>query len=192
MRVLGVDPGTLTTGWGVVDERQSRFSCIESGIIRARGELPKRLQTIHQHISRVLAEFLPSFVSIEKTFVGENVQSAFRLGEARGAILLAAAQADVPVVEYSPAEVKVSVAGAGRAGKEQVQTMIRHLLSLQKVLVSDEADALAVALCHLHTRRFATLITLERNVPRTRNRRRAWEEVVLERAAEGTASRRPR
>jgi crossover junction endodeoxyribonuclease RuvC len=106
-------------------------------------------------VQRILSEFAPHSVSLEKTFVGENVQSAFRLGEARGAILVAAAQAGVVVTEYSPAEIKVAVAGNGRAAKEQMQIMVGRLLALRTALAGDEADALGAAICHLHTHSFA-------------------------------------
>ena len=158
MRVLGVDPGTVTTGWGVVDEIGQVLRYAAGGVIRARGPLAQRLVRVYEHTRLILAEFNPDCVSLEKTFVGENVQSAFRLGEARGAILVAAAQAGVPVTEYSPAEIKVAVAGNGRAAKEQVQTMVGRLLALSRQLAGDEADALGAAVCHLHTHRFAAQV----------------------------------
>jgi crossover junction endodeoxyribonuclease RuvC len=159
MRVLGVDPGTVATGWGVIDEVDRRLTYVAGGVIRARGPLSQRLARIYEQAQRVLSEFAPHCVSLEKTFVGENVQSAFRLGEARGAILVAAAQAGVPVTEYSPAEIKVAVAGNGRAAKEQMQIMVGHLLALRTVLAGDEADALGAAICHLHTHSFMSRIT---------------------------------
>ena len=158
MRVLGVDPGTVTTGWGVVDEVDRRLRYAGGGVIRARGALPQRLARVYEHTRHILAEFTPDCVSLEKTFVGENVQSAFRLGEARGAILVAAAQAGVPVTEYSPAEIKVAVAGNGRADKAQIQIMVGRLLALNAALAGDEADALGAAVCHLHTRSFAARV----------------------------------
>ncbi len=158
MRVLGVDPGTVTTGWGVIDEVDRGLRYAGGGLIRARGALPQRLAHVYEHTRRILAEFTPDCVSLEKTFVGENVQSAFRLGEARGAILVAAAQAGVPVTEYSPAEIKVAVAGSGRAAKAQMQIMVGRLLALCAPLAGDEADALGAAVCHLHTHRFAARV----------------------------------
>jgi len=155
MRVLGVDPGTVATGWGVVDEDGSQIRFVAGGVFRAAGPLPQRLARIFAAAAEVLETFRPTSVSLEKSFVGDNVQSAFRLGEARGAILVAAARADVPVSEYSPAEIKVAVAGQGRAAKEQMQLMVGRLLGLTDVLPTDEADALAAAICHLHTARFA-------------------------------------
>jgi crossover junction endodeoxyribonuclease RuvC len=154
VRVLGVDPGTVATGWGVIEEIDRRLTYVAGGVIRSRGPLPQRLARIYDGIQHALSAFTPAWVSLEKTFVGANVQSAFRLGEARGAILVAAAQAGVPVWEYSPAEIKVAVAGQGRAAKEQMQAMVMRLLSLSSALAADEADALGAAICHLHTHSF--------------------------------------
>ncbi len=155
MRVLGVDPGTVATGWGVIDHTEQRLTYVAGGVIRSRGALPQRLAHVYEEACRILAAFAPACVSLEKTFVGENVQSAFRLGEARGAIFVASARAGVPVAEYSPAEIKVAVAGNGRAAKEQMQLMVARLLALSGALAGDEADALGAAICHLHTQTFA-------------------------------------
>jgi len=161
MRVLGVDPGTVATGWGVIDEVGRQLTYIAGGVIRSRGALGSRLANVFEHTQRILAEFAPECVSLEKTFVGDNVQSAFRLGEARGAILVAAAQAGIAVTEYSPAEIKVAVAGNGRAAKEQMQIMVARLLALHGRLAGDEADALGTAICHLHTHRFAMRVAAQ-------------------------------
>jgi len=158
MRVLGVDPGTVTTGWGVVDDQGSQIRFVAGGILRAAGALPDRLARIFAGTVDVLATFRPTCMSLEKSFVGENVQSAFRLGEARGAILVAAARAGISVSEYSPAEIKVAVAGQGRAAKDQMQIMVARLLGLTEPIPADEADALAAAICHLHSARFAAHI----------------------------------
>jgi crossover junction endodeoxyribonuclease RuvC len=172
--VLGVDPGTVATGWGVIDEIDRRLTYVAGGVIRARGPLPQRLARIYTEIQQALSAFTPAWVSLEKTFVGENVQSAFRLGEARGAILVAAAQAGVPVHEYSPAEIKVAVAGQGRAAKEQMQAMVVRLLALPSRLAADEADALGAAICHLHTHSFVAQVGTQdfrRNATRGSRRR---------------------
>jgi len=158
MRVLGLDPGTVATGWGVIDAAGERLTYACGGVIRAAGPLPQRLAKVYQQTERILATYAPHWVSLEKTFVGENVQSAFRLGEARGVILVAVAQAGIPVCEYSPAEIKVAVAGNGRAAKEQMQSMVARLLALAALPAGDEADALGAAICHLHSHRFATLV----------------------------------
>ena len=154
MRVLGIDPGTVATGWGVVERHGQRLAFVAGGVIRARGALPQRLRDMFDRTQSLLAEHAPSWVSLEKSFVGDNVQSAFRLGEARGAILVAAARAGVPVYEYSPAEIKVAVAGHGRASKEQMQIMVGRLLALDGDMAGDQADALGAAICHLHTHEF--------------------------------------
>jgi crossover junction endodeoxyribonuclease RuvC len=165
VRVLGVDPGTVATGWGVVEEIDRRLTYVAGGVIRARGPLAQRLARVHERTRQILSDFSPTCVSLEKTFVGDNVQSAFRLGEARGAILVAAAQAGIPVQEYSPAEIKLAVAGNGRAAKEQMQLMVCRLLGLAKTVASDEADALGAAICHLHTRAFAARLDDRRSSP---------------------------
>lgn len=176
MRVLGVDPGSIATGWGVIEEHAQRLQYAGGGVIRVAGPLPQRLARVYEHTCRILAEFTPQCVSVEKTFVGDNIQSAFRLGEARGAILVAAAQAGVAVCEYSPAEIKVAVAGSGRATKEQMQEMVVRLLALGSRPAGDEADALGAAICHLHAHRFAERV--DKAAPaqprRPQSRRAAW------------------
>lgn len=175
MRVVGIDPGTVATGWGVIDvvssRGQSRQSRIASGVIRCRGELPVRLATVFAAVCEILEEHRPEALSIEKTFVSENVQSAFRLGEARGTVLVAAARAGVKVYEYSPAEIKMAVVGYGRALKEQVQVMVGRLLAHSGALAADEADALAAALCHLQAHRLRALAGAGVDLRRGRARR---------------------
>ncbi len=158
-RVLGVDPGTSATGWGVIEARPLGPARVASGVVRARGELAARLAAISAAIGEIIRIHSPGVLSLEKTFVGQNIQSAFRLGEARGAVLVAAATAGLCVREYSPAEVKLAVAGYGRAGKAQVQGMVARLLGLETLPAADEADALAVALCHFHSREMARRLT---------------------------------
>ena len=136
MRVLGVDPGTVATGWGVVEERERCLKHVAGGVIRPRGTLADRLSHVYDGIRRLLDDFEPTYVSLEKTFVGDNVQSAFRLGEARGVILVAAAQAGVAVREYSPAEIKVAVAGHGRAVKAQMQLKRSGDVSVSRGMLS--------------------------------------------------------
>ncbi len=159
MRVLGIDPGTVVTGWGVIEEQGPKLLRVASGVIRNRGTLPERLAHIFDETAAIFAQHTPQWISLEKTFVGDNVQSAFRLGEARGAILVAAAHAGVEVREYSPAEIKVAVAGSGRASKEQMQIMAARLLGIDEPLLADEADALGAAMCHLQTMRFASKVS---------------------------------
>ena len=172
MRVLGIDPGTLTTGWGVVEERGSRLVRVAGGVARARGPLASRLGKIAEEIERVLERFSPTALSLEKSFVASNIQTAFRLGEARGAVLAIAARSGIPIGEYSPAEIKRAVVGTGRATKEQVQEMVRRLLALAEPLTSDQADALAAALCHLQARRAGQRVGTDNLVEMVRSRRR--------------------
>lgn len=172
MRVLGIDPGTVATGWGVIEVNAVNASHrrVASGVIRTKGELPVRLACIFTAVRAIVAEHRPEALSLEKTFVSLNIQSAFRLGEARGSILVAAAEAGLAVFEYSPAEIKLSVVGYGRALKEQVQTMVSRLLSLPDEPGSDEADALAAAICHLHSQRLRSLVGDAMPAPRRRTR----------------------
>jgi crossover junction endodeoxyribonuclease RuvC len=157
-RVLGVDPGTVALGWGVVEARGTAIAHIASGVIRANGQRPARLAAIHAELCLICRRYLPTALSLEQTFVGDNVQSAFRLGEARGAVMVAASQAQVLVAEYSPAEIKVAVAGSGRASKAQMQTMVGRLLGVVEALGADEADALGAAICHIYAGRFNALV----------------------------------
>jgi crossover junction endodeoxyribonuclease RuvC len=159
--VLGVDPGTVVTGWGIVEEGGAGPRHVASGVVRARGSRAERLALIHQALVDLCERFSPSALSLEKTFVGDNVQSAFRLGEARGAVMVAAAGFGLAVAEYSPAEIKVAVAGSGRAAKAQMQGMVGRLLGLARPLAEDEADALGAALCHVQTSRFHARLAAE-------------------------------
>src|SRR5262249_46728597 len=156
-RVLGVDPGTIALGWGVVEAQGHQVEHVASGVIRARGTRAERLAEICDVLGDICVRFVPTALSLEQTFVGDNIQSAFRLGEAPGAVMVAACRAKLEVAEYSPAEIKVAVAGSGRATKTQMQTMVARLLGLPAALAADEADALGAAICHLHARRFSSL-----------------------------------
>lgn len=154
VRILGIDPGSRYTGYGLIEVVASKSRHLGSGRIDAtRGEMPQRLLTILNGLSEVIREFAPEEVAIEETFVNRvNAASALVLGQARGAAICAAAQAGLPVAEYAAAQVKVAIAGHGRAEKEQVQHMVKVLLNLREKLVSDASDALAVALTHAHVR----------------------------------------
>jgi crossover junction endodeoxyribonuclease RuvC len=153
VRVLGVDPGTLILGWGLVDVRGTRLSRVASGVLHCQGARADRLAVICDTMQRLCAQYRPSALSLEQTFVGDNVQSAFRLGEARGAVMVAASRAGLAVAEYSPAQIKVAVAGSGRATKAQMQLMVARLLAISERLAADEADALGAAICHAHAGR---------------------------------------
>lgn len=154
MRIFGIDPGSVRTGFGCIEPGGGSWTLVRSGAIvpPARRPFPERLQILHQELARQLEETRPDCVAIESLFHGLNTRSAFALAHARGVMLLAATQQGVPVVEYAPAEVKRAVVGFGRAEKPQVQQMVTMLLGLAtppKPL--DVSDALAVAICHAHT-----------------------------------------
>ena len=154
MRVFGVDPGSERTGYGCIDSSGSRHRLVTCGVISApaRSTFPERLRAIHAGLSTLLERHRPECVVVENIFFAKNVRSALKLGHARGIALLAASEASLPVVEYTPAEIKRSVVGYGRAEKQQVQAMMKLLLGLDAVpSPHDVADALAVALCHIHT-----------------------------------------
>jgi crossover junction endodeoxyribonuclease RuvC len=153
VRVFGVDPGSARTGYGCIDSSGSRHRLVTCGILSApaRSTFPERLFAIHAGLQALLVEHRPECVAVENVFFAKNVRSALKLGHARGIALLAASQASIPVVEYSPAEIKRSVVGYGRAEKQQVQAMMKLLLGLETVpSPHDVAAALAVAICHIH------------------------------------------
>jgi len=151
MRVMGIDPGTREAGFGVVEAQGSRLVFVECGTVKARDgdSVPTRLKTIFLGLRDAVERLKPQVVSVEEVFYGKNVASALRMGEGRGVAIVAAAMSGVEVVEYAPAAVKSSVAGNGRASKEQIQEMVRLLLGLAAVPRPDHAaDALAMAICH--------------------------------------------
>lgn len=153
--VLGIDPGTAATGYGLVERSGSRLRLIDYGCVEtvAADELPTRLLYIHQAVSELIELHRPQLVGVERLFFNRNVQTAFAVGQARGAVLLAAAQHGVPVFEYGPHEVKMAVTGYGRAGKQQVQRMVQVVLGMDVLPRPDDAaDALAVAICLAHAR----------------------------------------
>lgn len=153
MRVFGIDPGSERTGYGCIDTDGQRHRLVACGAITvpARAPFPERLRLIHEGLCELLRECRPELVAIENLFHATNVQSALKLGHARGVAMLAAVEAGLPIVEYTPAEVKRAVVGYGRAEKRQVAEMVRLLLDLDEVPSPyDAADALAVAICHLH------------------------------------------
>jgi crossover junction endodeoxyribonuclease RuvC len=155
MRVLGIDCGTECTGYGVVELcRDDRLVCITSGAIKVplRAPMPVRLSRISKRLQELIAEYLPDRVAIEDVFYARNVKSALKLGQVRGVAMLAAASAGLEVAEYAPLAIKSAVVGYGRAEKRQVQLMVTRLLNLREVPEpADTADALAIAICHLHT-----------------------------------------
>ena len=156
MRILGIDPGSVTTGFGVIDYERGRLILVEQGSINTpRGaELADRLAIIHDGITAVIARTTPEAIAVEAPFAGHNVKSLIQLAHARGVALLAARSARVAVFEYSPRSVKSAVVGYGGAEKEQVAKMVRMLLPACASLKmsADASDALAIAICHAHTR----------------------------------------
>jgi crossover junction endodeoxyribonuclease RuvC len=155
MRVMGIDCGTECTGYGVVDlGNDDKLGCISFGGIRfsPREPLPSRLSTVFDRLSSLIQEFQPDRVAIEEVFYSVNAKSALKLGQVRGVALLAAASQEIQIGEYAPLTIKASVVGYGRAEKEQVQLMVARLLCLTEIPEpADAADALAIAICDLHT-----------------------------------------
>lgn len=150
-RILGIDPGSRITGFGVVDDAADGLRYIASGCVRVTGEgFPDRLKQIFEGIGEVVSEFDPDQLAIEKVFMHKNADSALKLGQARGAAICAVISNRIPVYEYAARQVKQALVGKGSAEKNQVQHMVRILLGLQGKLQTDAADALGVALCHIH------------------------------------------
>ena len=153
VRILGIDPGSRSTGYGVIDFIDKRLVHVSSGCIAAQGDhLGDRLKRIFDVLSEIVTEHRPAEMAAETVFMHRNADSALKLGQARGAALLAGLTSDVPLFEYSPNQVKQAVTGRGHAGKEQVQHMVRVLLGLPRAPPRDASDALAVAICHGHVR----------------------------------------
>ena len=157
MRIFGVDPGSLRTGYGCIETDGTRHGMIAAGALQvpALATFPDKLHFIHTRLSNLLVQHRPDSVAVEDLFHAKNARSALKLGHVRGVVLLAARQAGVAVVEYTPAEVKLAVVGYGRAEKRQVQEMVTLLLGLTEPPSSfDVSDALAVAVCHAHRQDF--------------------------------------
>lgn len=152
-RVLGIDPGLRVTGFGVIATAGGRTSYVASGCIRTAGaDLAERLKRIYEGVCSVIAEYRPDETAVENVFMQRNVESALKLGQARGAAICAVTMHDIAVHEYSPAQIKQAIVGKGNAAKPQVQHMVRALLNLRGAPQSDAADALACALCCVHIR----------------------------------------
>ena len=157
MRVLGLDPGSRRTGWGVVDRSGNSFRCVEHGCIApsARMDLPRRLHHLAKEAGALIDRLAPAVVVVEEAFYHESVRSTLVLGHVRGALMVAAVERGIDVAEYTPREIKMAVVGNGGAAKEQVEFMVRRILGLPDPVQADAADALAGALCHLNRSRFA-------------------------------------
>lgn len=153
MRILGIDPGSRVTGYGLIEKQGSRLRHIDNGAIFTRSdeELALRLKRIYDGLLGIIAEYRPEAMAVEQIFVAKSALSALKLGHARGGALLAGVNSNLPVFEYSALQVKSAVVGYGRADKAQVQQMTRTLLALPEIAQEDAADALAVAICHAHS-----------------------------------------
>jgi crossover junction endodeoxyribonuclease RuvC len=152
MLVLGVDPGSRITGYGLVEKKNDKMACIHSGFISASDKIPfyARVHRIYQAMVETMNHFRPQEMAVEDVFYAKNIQSSLKLGHARGAVLIAAVECNVRIFEYTPLEIKKSVAGYGRATKDQVRSMVKLMLDLKNNPGYDTSDALATAICHLN------------------------------------------
>jgi crossover junction endodeoxyribonuclease RuvC len=171
MRILGIDPGLRTTGFGVVDVDGQKLRYIASGTIRthtvAQGLLPQRLKVLYDGIHEVIARYQPDYSAVEIVFVNVNPQATLLLGQARGACLTALVSRDLPVAEYTALQMKKAVAGHGKAQKAQVQEMVKRLLQLPTLPGPDAADALGLAITHAHVGHVMAQLTQETSLART-------------------------
>ncbi len=177
MKTFGIDPGSERTGFGCIDSSGSRHRLVASGVLTAppRATFPEKLTVIHTGLAALLARHRPDCVVVENIFYARNVRSALKLGHARGVAILAAAEAGIPVAEYAPAEIKRAVVGYGRAEKVQVQQMIKLLLGLDTLPTPhDAADALAIAICHVHAATGAVARRIREEPPKTTAR--SWRD----------------
>ena len=160
MIIMGIDPGLATTGYGLIQHTNNQFRAIQYGIIRTESKwsMPDRLLKISECLKTLIDQYQPGTAAVEELFFNTNVKTALLVGQARGVIVLTAAQQGLPVYEYTPLQVKQGVAGYGRAEKKQVQIMVKTLLNLKEIPRPDDAaDALAIAVCHAHTGQFRNM-----------------------------------
>lgn len=159
IRIIGIDPGSRITGYGIIESIANRQRVVAYGCIRTeQGELPQRLLQIQNELAAVLSEHRPDEAAVEQVFVKRNVATAIVLGQARGVAICTLAGHGLALAEYAPAQVKLAVTGNGRAEKQQIQQMVKILLKLVEIPATDAADALAVALCHAHRRGVAAAL----------------------------------
>jgi crossover junction endodeoxyribonuclease RuvC len=161
MRILGIDPGVATLGFGVIDQQNNQLQMIDFGCIQTAAgvSFPQRIFQIHQQLTDILVKYSPNVVIVEELFFSKNVKTAIEVAQVRGVIILTAMQKGHEVKEYTPLQVKQSVVGYGRATKDQIQKMVKVLLKLSEIPKPDDAaDALAVAICYAHSRKFDELI----------------------------------
>jgi crossover junction endodeoxyribonuclease RuvC len=169
--ILGIDPGSQKTGFGIIEHHGSRSEYVTSGIIRLpREDLPARLKIIFESVTEIVEQYCPQELAIEEVFMARDPKAAIKLGQARGAAIVACVARDMPVHEYSAKSIKQAVVGTGAAAKEQVQHMVKTLLKLPAVPKEDAADALAAALCHAHTQQSMIRMAGARGVRRGRVR----------------------
>lgn len=159
VRIIGIDPGLRNTGWGVIEAEGTRLSYVADGSVHSDADAPlaSRLLQIHTQLAEILQRFAPDEAAIEETFVNKDARATLKLGQARGAAMLAPALAGISVAEYAPNVVKKSVVGAGHAEKDQVKHMVKVLLPRAELKTTDSTDALAIAICHAHHRGTQTL-----------------------------------
>jgi crossover junction endodeoxyribonuclease RuvC len=153
MRVLGIDPGSRITGYGIIDSLGNRLIHVDNGAIftDVKKDFPFRLHRIYLELTGIIERYQPETMAVENIFFGKSVQSALKLGQARGAAIVAGVNAGLPVFEYSALQVKQAVVGHGKSAKVQVQQMLKALLNLPEIAQEDASDALAVAVCHAHS-----------------------------------------
>lgn len=160
MVILGIDPGTAITGYGIISHQGNHLKKIGVGVIRTspQQDMSLRLKVIYDEMHSLIAKYQPEVIAVEELFFNKNVRTALAVGQARGVIMLAAANSGLDIVEYTPLQVKQAVVGYGRAEKHQIQEMVRMLLCLPEIPKPDDAaDALAVAICHAHSRKVNNL-----------------------------------
>jgi crossover junction endodeoxyribonuclease RuvC len=172
MRILGIDPGSRVTGYGIVEKREGKLAHVAHGTLRLRAadSMALRLATLQSGLVEVIQRFEPDRACVERVFVSASPRSALVLGQARGVALAVLGQAGLPVAEYAPGEIKQAVVGTGAARKAQVQAMVRRLLALRRTPAEDAADALAAAICHAHAGRLAGLGSVSSRQRRPRRR----------------------
>jgi len=178
MIVLGIDPGSRITGYGIVEKAGNRLVHIDNGAIFTdkAADLPGRLKKIFDGLLEVIAQYRPDQMAIENIFLATNPQSALKLGQARGAAIVAAVHSGLPVAEYSALQVKQAVVGKGRAEKEQVQKMVKALLGLPEIAQADASDALAVAICHINS---YDLKQISGGSTNTKKQKTSWRDMKL-------------
>lgn len=176
-RILGIDPGSRVTGYGVIDTDGAQTRYVASGCLQlGDGAFVGRLREIFLRIGDLVVEYAPEHIAVEQVFMHKNADSALKLGQARAAAICATFSAAATVYEYAPREIKQAIVGRGGAQKHQVQHMVKAILSLQAEPLSDEADALAVALCHAHSYRCRAGIAKVDSAPRRRGSRSSWRK----------------